>query len=78
MNAYVNRIKQSIELNKVFANAKCRLRLENITRWGSTFLMLERLKKAHKKGLFETLDSSSKLPVSIDVFNGSYFFDQYF
>ena len=69
LNAYVNKIKRSIELNKVFANAKYRLRLENITRWGSTFLMLERLKKAHKKGLFETLDSSSKLPVSIDVIN---------
>jgi hypothetical protein len=38
-NAYVNKIKRSIKLNKVFANAKCRLRLENSTSWGSTFLM---------------------------------------
>ena len=33
LNAYVARVKRTIELNNVFANAKCR-RLENSTRWG--------------------------------------------
>jgi len=69
LNAYVARIKRTIELNKVFANAKCRLRLENSTRWGSTFLMLERLKKAYTKGLFDSLEPANKLPVSIEVIN---------
>ena len=49
LNAYVNKIKRSIELSKVFANAKCRLGLENSTRWVSTFLMLERLKRRNSR-----------------------------
>lgn len=69
LNSYVNRIKRTIRLNEIFVNAKCRLRLENSTRWGSTFLMLERLKKAHKKGVFDNIDMSNKLPVSIEFIN---------
>jgi hypothetical protein len=69
LNSYVNRIKRSIRLNDIFVNAKCRLRLENTTRWGSTFLMLERLKKAHQKGIFNNIDVTNKLPVSIEFIN---------
>ena len=57
------------KLNKVFANAKCRLRLEKSTRMGSTFLMLERLKKAYTKDLIDSLVTADKLPVSIDFIN---------
>jgi hypothetical protein len=69
LNSYVNRVKRTIRLNEIFVNAKCRLRLENSTRWGSTFLMLERLKKANKKGVFDNFEVSNKLPVSIDFIN---------
>ena len=69
LNSYVHRIKRTIRRNEIFVNAKCRLRLENSTRWGSTFLMLERLKKAHKKGVFDNIDVSNKLPVSIEFIN---------
>jgi hypothetical protein len=31
--------------------------------------MLERLKKAYKNGLFDSLEPANKLPVSIDVIN---------
>ena len=65
LNSFINSIRKSVQLTKIFANEKCRLRLENLTRWGSTFLMLERIYKAYKKGLF----SNIKLPVSIKIIN---------
>ena len=65
LNSFISSIRKSVEQTKHFAFDKCRLRLENITRWGSTFLMFEKLQKAHKKGLLENL----KLPVSMNVIN---------
>ena len=65
LNSFINSIRKSVQLTKIFANEKCRLRLENLTRWGSTFLMLERVQKAFNKGLFD----NHTLPVSINVIN---------
>jgi hypothetical protein len=65
LNKFITNIKHTVELTKMFANEKCRLRLDNVTRWGSTFLMLERLQKAHNKGLFN--NKTVELPLSIDV-----------
>jgi hypothetical protein len=44
-------IRKSIELNRVFRKKKCRLRLENLTRWSSAYLMLESVKRAYDRGI---------------------------
>ena len=41
-----HKIVKSLELTKGFVNAKCRLRLDNETRCGSTFLRLEQIVRA--------------------------------
>jgi len=69
LNNFITKIRNTIELNKVFANQKCRLRLENSTRWGSGFLMLERIKKAYSKGLFNLDKQDLNLPVPISIIN---------
>ncbi len=45
-------IRRLVKLNNVFADKKCRLRIENLTRWSSSFLMLESVKRAYNKGAF--------------------------
>lgn len=45
-------IRKSIQLNEAFRTNKCRLRLENTTRWSSAYLMLESVKRAYDKGVF--------------------------
>ena len=67
LNVWVTKRVKSVELTKVFANAKCRLRLENETRWGSTFLMLEQIVKADKRGLIDLTQNECPCPVSIRV-----------
>jgi hypothetical protein len=69
LNIFISKIKKSIELNKVFANQKCRLRLENSTRWGSGFLMLEKIKIAYKKKLFDQENKDLNCPVPIALVN---------
>lgn len=63
LNNCINHIKRNIKLNKIFKKLKCRLRLENKTRWGSAFLVLEAIKKASERGALKTI----KLPVSINT-----------
>jgi hypothetical protein len=36
LNIWITKIRKSVELTIVFANAKCRQQLEKKTRWGST------------------------------------------
>lgn len=40
-------------------------RTENLTRWASTYLMLESVVRAHKEGMFESC--SIELPVPIEI-----------
>jgi hypothetical protein len=40
-------------LFKIFKDKICFLRCENLTRWLSSFLMLELVKRAYEKGAFE-------------------------
>ena len=82
LNIWVTKIKKSVELTKVFANAKCRQRLENETRWGSTFLMLEQIVKAEKKGLLEIIKDEHPCPVPLptiknhlSILKHAYFFN---
>ncbi len=53
LNLINTHIRKSIQLNKTFNKSKARLRLENVTRWSSAFLMLESVKKAYDKELFD-------------------------
>lgn len=58
LNQSNSHVRKSIELTRVFSDKKCRLRLENLTRWSSAYLMLESVQKAYKKGfLFILFDS---------------------
>lgn len=50
INKFISGIKRSYELGRVFKDLNCRLRLENVTRWGSAFLCLESIKRAHNNG----------------------------
>ena len=65
LNNFVSKIRKTIELSKLFRTYKCKLRLENATRWGSAYLLLELIKKANDRGVFEKADIS--LPVSIGL-----------
>ncbi len=67
LNIWITKIRKSVELTKVFANAKCRQRLENETRWGSTFLMLEQIVKADKRGLLEEIKNETPCPLSLPI-----------
>ena len=45
-------IKAKIKFNHNFYLNKCKLRLENKTRWSSSYFVLESVKNAYDKGLF--------------------------
>ena len=66
MLTLIKRVKRTIELNKVFAHARCRLRLESQTRWVQLpLMMLEILKKHTRNGYLVKLTT----PVPISVIN---------
>ncbi|RNA07608.1 hypothetical protein BpHYR1_014852, partial [Brachionus plicatilis] len=46
-------IRRSVQLSQSLRDRKCRLRLENSTRWSSGFLMLESVKRAYHRGAFD-------------------------
>ncbi len=46
LNSFISRIRSSYNLDRVFQNLKCRLRIENNTRWSSAFLSLETIIRA--------------------------------
>lgn len=50
LNKSNDHIRRSIELSRVFTNLKCRLRMENLTRWSSLYLLLESVKRAYDNG----------------------------
>jgi len=53
LNNQIASIKKSIRLSHNFTLLKCRLRLENATRWSSTYMMLESIKKAFDRNAFK-------------------------
>ena len=63
-NAHARRCTQ---LNKVFLEKKCRLRLNNEIRWSNSFLVLESVKKAYERNAFSDSDLILKFPVSLYV-----------
>lgn len=61
LNKSNSHVRRSIELNSIFKNNKCRLRLENNTRWSLAYLLLE---SPHLNLLF--IDSCSILTTQIE------------
>ena len=53
-----------METMKAFIVKKCRLRTENLTRWSSTFLMLESVKRAYDADAFS---SENSCPIDIET-----------
>lgn len=66
LNSSNRTIRKVIELNSVFRNKKCRLRLENLTRWSSAYLMLESVKRAYDRGAFNENVEELTCPVSLE------------
>lgn len=56
LNQANSHVKRVIQLTRVFASKKCRLRLENLTRWSSAFLLLESVKRAYDRKAFDEVD----------------------
>jgi hypothetical protein len=52
-----------VNLARSFREKKCRLRIENVTRWSSAYLMLESVKKAYDRNAFNQSDPEMRCPV---------------
>ena len=65
LNTSNNHIRKSVELNKVFFKNKARLRIENRTRWSSAYLLLESVKRAYDKQLFDDENDDLRCPLSL-------------
>jgi len=61
LNSLISCIRNSYNLDRVFQNLKCRLRLENNTRWGSAFLSLETIIRAVIKNAIQV----DELPIKL-------------
>ena len=60
-------VRSCTQLNKVFKDKKCRLRLNNEIRWSNSFLVLESVKKAYYISAFSNTDPELKCPVPLGV-----------
>lgn len=68
LNKWIAHIKNCTILNQIFRELLCRLKLENSTRWGSVYVLLEGILKAFKRGAFDkNIDPSLELPISITL-----------
>ncbi len=56
INKFCVDMRNVTEFNVIFVELKCRLKLENDTRWGSAFLALEIVKIAFNRGAFNSVD----------------------
>jgi len=57
INKFAVKVRDHRELNDICKELNCRLRIENETRWGSAFLVLEVIKKANDRGAFLNLNA---------------------
>lgn len=67
LNSSNAHIRRSIQLNSTFRKNKSRLRLENLTRWSSAYLMLESVKRAYDRNLFDSNDVDLACPVDLQT-----------
>jgi hypothetical protein len=63
LSRFASNYKKSINLVKISIKNKARLRIENKTRWSSTFLMLESFHKAYLRNVFS---NELSCPVSLE------------
>lgn len=61
-------IRRSIQLNYAFNLEKCKLRLENLTRWSSAYLMLLSVKKAYDKKMFNADNPCSVSLETVEIY----------
>ncbi|CAF1149830.1 unnamed protein product [Brachionus calyciflorus] len=64
LSAYAAKHKNSINSSKFFIQKKARLKMENKTRWSSSFMILDSFHKALKKQAFPPDDPC---PINLDV-----------
>jgi hypothetical protein len=67
LNKFCDNIRSAIATNNVCKEFRTRLCLENATRWGSAFSILEMYKKAFDRGVFKNMDCA--LPFDISTIN---------
>ena len=74
INKACARIRRSVKLSSPFREKRCRLRCENTTRWSSSFLMLEAVLRAFKKGLFvdDSADEETTFPYRQSIIESYY------
>ena len=74
-------IRRSIALSRTFREKKCRLRLENKTRWSSAYLMLESVKRAYDRGAFSDVEcplSLETIELYLQILKPSYLLNIFF
>lgn len=60
-------IRRCIALSTTFREKKCRLRIENETRWYSAYLILESVKSAYDRGGFDDTKPELTCPVTLST-----------
>jgi hypothetical protein len=63
-------VRQKIYQNRIFHDLKCRLKLSQLTRWASDYLLLASVKRAYEKGAFSA--SEVECPVSLETLVDAY------
>ena len=64
LNESNSTIRNTIMINRIFRDLKCRPKLDNKTRWSSALLLLLSVKRAYDKGAF---NDDIVCPVSLDL-----------
>jgi len=67
LNSSNAHIRRSIQLNQTFRKNKSRLRLENLTRWSSAYLMIESVKRAYDRNLFDSNNADLACPIDLQT-----------
>ena len=65
LSSFAGSIRNSISLNQIFTDLKCRPKIENKTRWFSQYYVLLWAKKAYEKDTFD--QAQLKCPVSLKI-----------
>jgi hypothetical protein len=71
LNAYIVKVKKSIQINKIFTRIHCRLRLDKKVRWGSGFTVLILVRKAFERNAIASVyrEHQLKCPLSLKIVN---------
>ena len=65
LNKSNTHFRKSCKFSHVFRSKKCRVRLENLTRWSSSYLLLESVKRAYDKNVFVQGNPEKECPISL-------------